>query len=94
MAFNGADAIPGSIYEPQLRMIAYATRHHFTMAAAYGSSECELHLYWVRPGIADYDAILSAIRDHPYYFLEDGELSFDYRDHQPPPAACADSLVY
>lgn len=85
---NGGQPISGSVYEAFTRLAVFAKQHEYTMAAAYGSSPCNLHLYWVRPGIANYDAILHSIRDYPYYFLDNGELAFDYRDMLPPPAAC------
>lgn len=80
-------AIPG--YEAFTRMATFATEHHYVVAAVYGSSPCNLHMYWIRPGIADYDAILHAIRDYPYFFLDNGGLSTDYRDRLPPPAECS-----
>lgn len=92
-SLNGGQPVPGSVYEAFTRMGLFASQHHYTMAAAYGSSVCNLHVYWVRPGIADYDAILHAIRDYPYYFLDNGELASDYRDRLPPPAACVPGIV-
>ncbi len=88
IALNGGTPIPGTGYEAFTRIGSFATQHHYTMAAAYGVTPCNLHVYWVRPGIADYDAILHAIRDHPYYFLDNGVLATDYRDRLPPPEAC------
>jgi hypothetical protein len=88
----GGEAVPGSAYEAFARMGAFAVQHGYTLAAAYGSSPCNLHVYWVRPGIADYAAILHAIRDYPYVFLDNGDLSVDFRDRLPPPAEC--STVY
>jgi arabinofuranosyltransferase len=85
---QGGEPIPGTPYEAFTRMGAFANRHRYTLAAAYGSWECNLHVYWVRPGIPDYDAIVSTIRDHPYVFLDNGQLAEDYRDRLPPPAAC------
>jgi hypothetical protein len=89
LLLNGGTPVRGSEYEAFTRMGVFAVQHHYTMAAAYGSSPCNLHVYWVRPGIADYDAILHSIRDYPYIFLDNGELSTEYRDHLPPPAECS-----
>ena len=75
------------------RMALFAIEHHYTLAAAYGSAPCNLHVYWVRPGIADYDARLHSIRDYPYFFLDNGTLATDYRDRLPPPAACGPGLA-
>lgn len=59
---------------------AYARAHGYTLAAAWGSDACNLHMYWVRPGFPDYDQILSIIRQHPYIFLDNGQVSTDFRD--------------
>jgi hypothetical protein len=88
ISLNGGSPVAGSPYEAFTRMASFAVQHHYTMAAAYGSSSCNLHIYWVRPEIADYDAILHAIRDYPYFFLDNGTLATDYRDHLPPPVEC------
>jgi hypothetical protein len=88
IALDGGTPIAGTGYEAFTRMGSFATQHHYTMAAAYGGTPCNLHVYWVRPGIADYDAILHAIRDYPYFFLDNGVLATDYRDRLPPPEAC------
>jgi hypothetical protein len=58
----------------------YAKTHGYTLAAVYGSGQCNMHVYWVRPGFPDYDTVLSDIQDHPYYFLDSGILSHDYRN--------------
>lgn len=88
---SGFTAPPGNVpglYKQEL-LDHYATTHHYTLAAVYGSSPCNLHLYWVRPGFADYDQVLSDIRDHPYYFLDNGALAFDYRNSLDALKACA-----
>jgi hypothetical protein len=90
---SGGTPVSGSGYEAFTRMAVFAVQHQYTMAAAYGSSPCNLHIYWVRPGIADYGAILHAIRDYPYIFLDNGDLATDYRDHLPPPSACSRGLL-
>jgi hypothetical protein len=76
---NGGQPVSGSTTEAFARMGIYAVQNGYTMAAAYGSSGCNLHIFWVRPGIADYDGIMHAIRDYPYYFLDNGILATDYR---------------
>ena len=43
----------------------YAATHGYTLAAAWGADQCNLHLYWLRPGFPDYATVLSDIRDHP-----------------------------
>jgi arabinofuranosyltransferase len=69
-------------------MSYYAKNHGYTLAAVYGSGLCNLHVYWVRPGFADYNTVLSDIRDHPYYFLDNGILSHDYRNELSALNAC------
>jgi arabinofuranosyltransferase len=59
----------------------YARDHGYTLAAAWGANACNLHMYWIRPGFPDYDRILSLLRQHPYRFLDNGQVSSDYRDH-------------
>jgi hypothetical protein len=67
----------------------YAATHGYTLAAAWGADQCNLHLYWLRPGFADYAAVLSAIRDHPYVFLDNGYTSHDYRNEMATTRVCA-----
>jgi arabinofuranosyltransferase len=93
ISLYGGEPVRGASYEGFTRMALFAVQHHYTLAAAYGSSPCNLHVYWVRPGIADYDAILHVIRDHPYFFLDNGMLATDYRDLLPPPADCSMGLA-
>jgi hypothetical protein len=59
----------------------YARAHGYVLAAAWGSDACNLHMYWIRPGFPDYDKILALLRQHPYYFLDNGQVSTDFRDH-------------
>jgi len=59
---------------------AYAIHNHYILAAAYGGEPCSLHFFYVRPGTADTDAIVDYLRNTPYYFLDTGLLSADYRD--------------
>lgn len=58
----------------------YARTRDYILAAAYGASPCNMHLYYVRRDFADSSNIISVIRSHPYYFLDSGQLSHDYRD--------------
>lgn len=67
----------------------YASTHGYTLAAAWGADQCNLHLYWLRPGFPDYATVLSDIRDHPYNFLDDAFLSHDYREEMGSIAPCA-----
>jgi hypothetical protein len=59
---------------------AYAVHHGYELAAAYSSDACSLHYFWVRPGTADTDAIVNYLRNTPYYFLDNGVLSTDFRN--------------
>jgi hypothetical protein len=67
----------------------YAASHGYTLAAIWGSDPCNLHLYWLQPNIPDYETVLSDIRDHPYYFLDNGTLAHDFRNEQDTLQACA-----
>jgi hypothetical protein len=67
----------------------YAATHGYTLAAIWGSDACNLHLYWLRPDFPDYTTVLSDIRDHPYYFLDNGHLSHDYRNEELTLQPCA-----
>jgi arabinofuranosyltransferase len=89
------NAAPASIYRQELYgdqpsdgsswgnmefINAYARAHGYTLAAAWGSNACNLHVYWIRPGFSDYDKILSLLRQHPYIFLDNAGVSTDYRN--------------
>jgi len=63
----------------------YAREHNYILAAAFSPSTCNYHIYYVRRDFPDSDAIVSLIRSHPYYFLDDGMLSRDVRDNILPP---------
>jgi hypothetical protein len=62
-------------------MHQYALHHGYILAAAYGDWACNLHVFWVKPGTADTDEIVNYIRNTPYYFLDSGLLSTDYRNN-------------
>jgi hypothetical protein len=64
-------------------MHQYALHHGYILAAAYGDSPCNMHFFWVKPGTADTDELVSYIRNTPYYFLDSGFLSADYRNNLP-----------
>ena len=66
----------------------YARSHGYILAAAYGANPCNMHMYYVRPDFADSAALVSLIRDHPYYHLDNGLLTHDFRDDLPPPLPC------
>jgi len=63
----------------------YARQHDYTLAAAFMADACDYHLYYVRKDFPDSDAIVSLIRSHPYYFLDNGQISRDVRDDILPP---------
>jgi hypothetical protein len=64
-------------------MHRYALHHNYILAAAYASVSCNLHFFWVRPNTSDTDAIVHYIRTTPYYFLDNGRLSTDFRNNLP-----------
>jgi hypothetical protein len=70
---------------------AYARQHNYILAAAFSPGTCNYHLYYVRRDFPDSDAIVSLIRNNPYYFLDDGVLSTDLRNNIMPSAAVCSS---
>jgi arabinofuranosyltransferase len=66
----------------------YAIKHGYVLAAIWGGTYCDYHVYWVKRDFADRDAIVSAIRDHPYYMQETGQLAYDFRDASVPSVPC------
>jgi hypothetical protein len=86
----GVDA-PGSEDRMTLNdiiMHRYAVKHGYILAAAWGGIYCDYHVFWVKPGTEDTNAIVSAIRDHPYYMQSTGQLSYDFRDASVPTLPC------
>jgi arabinofuranosyltransferase len=67
----------------------YAQAHGYILAARWGAVYCDYHVFWVRPDFADSAAIVSEIKDHPYYMQMTGELAYNYRDTPNPPVPCA-----
>ena len=67
----------------------YASTHGYTLAAAWGADQCNLHLYWLKPGFPDYNTVLADIRNYPYNFLDDAFLSHDYRNDMASIQPCA-----
>jgi arabinofuranosyltransferase len=66
----------------------YAVKHGYVLAAVWGGTYCDYHLYWVKGDFADSNAIVSAIRDHPYYMQETGQLAYDFRNAPVPAVPC------
>ncbi len=71
----------------------YAVAHGYVLAAKWGATYADYHVYYVRPDFPDSDAIVSAIRDHPYYMQSSGLLSYDFRD-APYPMVPSSIAVY
>jgi hypothetical protein len=67
----------------------YAVQHGYIRAAVYGAHLCQFHVFWVRPDFPDRDAILSDIRDYPYYMQGYGLLAHDWRNDPPQTIPCA-----
>jgi hypothetical protein len=57
---------------------AYAERHGYRLAAAFGREPSHVHAYYVRPGFPDSDAIVAAIRGFDYVWYQDGERSINF----------------
>jgi hypothetical protein len=66
----------------------YARKRGYVQAAILGPRLCDADVYWVRSDFADRDAILSAIRDHPYYQQETGQLASNFAGAPAPTAPC------
>ena len=66
----------------------YAVKHGYVLAASWGGTYCDYDVYWVKRDFADSDAIVSAIRDHPYYTQETGQLAYDFRNAPVPSVPC------
>jgi hypothetical protein len=66
----------------------YAVKHGYVLATVWGGTYCDYHVYWVKPDFADSGAIVSAIRDHPYYMQETGQLAYDFRNAPVPSIPC------
>jgi hypothetical protein len=58
----------------------YAVKHGYVLAAMWAANYCDYHVYWVKPDFVDSAAVVSAIRDYPYYMQATGRLSYDFRD--------------
>lgn len=71
-----------------MALARYAKEHGYVLAAMWGTDRCIADVYWVRSDFADRDAILSDIRDHPYYAQGSGKLTTDFRDIPLPTAVC------
>jgi hypothetical protein len=57
---------------------AYAERHGYRLAAAFGREPSHVHAYYVRPGFPDSDAIVAAIRGFDYVWYQDGHRSVNF----------------
>ncbi len=66
----------------------YAVSHGYVLAAMWGATYCNYHVFWVRPDFPDRDAIVSAIKDHPFYTQGEGLLAYDFRDAPIPTVPC------
>ncbi|RSL19424.1 hypothetical protein EDE15_5091 [Edaphobacter aggregans] len=80
--------VTGKLSLNDAMMHNYAVKHGYVLAAVWGGTYCDYHVYWVKRDFADSDAIVSAIRDHPYYMQETGQLAYDFRDAPAPSIPC------
>ncbi len=71
-------------------MRQYARSHGYVLAARWGAVYCDYHVFWVKPDFADSDAIVSAIRDYPYYMQVTGQLAYNFQDTPNPTISCVD----
>ena len=75
--------------EDDIILNRYAVRHGYILAALWGANYCDYHKFWVRPDFADSAAIVSAIRDYPYYMQGTGRLAYDFRNAPVPSIPCS-----
>jgi arabinofuranosyltransferase len=66
----------------------YAKEHGYVKAAIWGAELCQSDVYWVRSDFPDRDAIVSAIRDHPYYTQETGQIAHNFVGTPAPTMPC------
>jgi hypothetical protein len=57
---------------------AYAERHGYRLAAAFGREPSHVHAYYVRPGFPHSAAVFAAIRDCDYIWYRDGHTSTNF----------------
>jgi hypothetical protein len=77
------------LFVGDMTMSNYAREYGYVLAAKWAGSDCDqVHVFWVRPDFPYRDAIVSAIRDHPYYMQTTGVLSYDFRNVPNPTVPC------
>ena len=62
---------------------AYAERNGYRLAAAFGREPSHTHVYYVRAGFADTDAVFAAIRSFDYVWYQDGRPSTNFAADEP-----------
>ena len=67
----------------------YAVAHNYVLAARWGDSPCNIHVWYVQRDLPEAAAMIDEIRRAPHFFLDSQAPAFDYRD-APPPTACED----
>ena len=67
----------------------YAVTHDYELVARWGPSPCNLHVWYVRRDIPDFEAIKRIIQGQPHFFLDGGPIATNYMQTEPP-MVCGD----
>jgi arabinofuranosyltransferase len=70
----------------------YAVTHNYTLAARWGSTPCDLIIYYLRNDLPEYSEMLALIRKNPHFFQPNGQLSANHLEDEPP-HACSETPI-
>ena len=62
---------------------SYATRHGYVLAASFGPNPFDTHTYYVRPDLADTEALVARLRALRYIWHDGGRSTVDYAALRP-----------
>ncbi|HEX2917383.1 MAG TPA: hypothetical protein VHN81_02630 [Edaphobacter sp.] len=88
-AWRGEAPVLSGPSQYMVSLAHYAATHNYELAARWGDHTCNVHIWYVRRDIPEFNPILKLIRHQPHYFLDDGISSYNYLDDTPP-AGCSD----
>lgn len=74
-------------------MAHYAATHNFELAARWGDSPCNVHIWYVRRGLPQSQAMIDLIRTEPHFFMDSLMLAHNYM-HSNPPERCSDPGIH
>jgi arabinofuranosyltransferase len=67
----------------------YAVTHNYELIARWGATPCNVHIWYVRRDIPDFEAIKKIILRQPHFFLDGGLMATNYMQPDPP-RVCGD----